>query len=310
MRTALAAEAREVFDVSGAGDTVVAVLAAALGAGAPLRDAARLANVAAGIVVGKVGTAVVHASRADRGADRPRRARATRKVLPLALALDHVARWRRNGLKVGFTNGCFDLLHPGHVALLGQARARRATGSWSGSTATPRWRGSKGPSRPVQNEQARAAVLASLASVDLVVLFEEDTPVALITRAQARSILVKGADYRLDQVVGADVVQSYGGKVLLARSAARPQHDRDHRAPGALSRAGQPLSGSSMAGSSSRRSRPAPSRAKRSIMARRRAGASDTAVASRKIAAPNGSAMMRPHSSGMSSVGNPAGTAK
>jgi D-beta-D-heptose 7-phosphate kinase/D-beta-D-heptose 1-phosphate adenosyltransferase len=208
-----AAEAREVFDVSGAGDTAVAVLAAALGAGAPLADAARLANLAAGIVVGKVGTAVVHASELAAALlerDRPE----AQKVLPLPLALDHVARWRRNGLRIGFTNGCFDLLHPGHVSLLQQARAAcdRLVVGLNSDASVKRL---KGPERPVQGEAARAAVLASLQSVDLVVLFAEDTPRELIA-ALRPDLLVKGADYTVEQVVGADIVRGYGGRVMLA----------------------------------------------------------------------------------------------
>ena len=209
----LGAVAREVYDVSGAGDTMVAVLAAALAAGASYRDAARLANVAAGVVVAKVGTAVVHANElVETLVDRD--ALATRKVLPLSLALDHVARWRHNGLSIGFTNGCFDLLHPGHISLLSQARAasdRLVVGLNSDASVLRL----KGPGRPVQSEAARAAVLASLASVDMVIVFEEDTPRNLIA-ALRPEVLVKGADYRLDQVVGADIVQSYGGKVVLA----------------------------------------------------------------------------------------------
>jgi D-beta-D-heptose 7-phosphate kinase/D-beta-D-heptose 1-phosphate adenosyltransferase len=211
--TKLAAEAREVYDVSGAGDTVVAVLAAALGAGAELPDAARLANVAAGIVVGKVGTAVVHANELiETLVDRD--ALSTRKVLPLPLALDRLARWRSKGLRVGFTNGCFDLLHPGHVALLAQARAHcdRLVVGLNSDTSVARL---KGPERPVQNEQARAAVLASLASVDLVVIFDDNTPLSLIAEIKP-DLLVKGADYRHDQVVGADIVEKHGGKVMLA----------------------------------------------------------------------------------------------
>ena len=209
----LPAAAREVYDVSGAGDTVVAVLGAALAAGASLYDAASLANEAAGIVVGKVGTAIVPANElAQALIDRD--ALEHSKVLPLSLALDHVARWRRNGLAVGFTNGCFDLLHPGHVALLKQARAacdRLVVGLNSdGSVARL-----KGAGRPIQPAEARAAVLSSLASVDLVVVFEEDTPVALI-EALRPELLVKGADYRRDEVVGGAFVESYGGKVLLA----------------------------------------------------------------------------------------------
>ncbi|HLJ62781.1 MAG TPA: D-glycero-beta-D-manno-heptose 1-phosphate adenylyltransferase, partial [Stellaceae bacterium] len=209
----LAALAHEVYDVSGAGDTVVATLAAAIGAGASLHDAARLANIAAGIVVGKVGTAAVHANELiDRLIDRD--VVASAKLLTLPPALDQVARWRRNGLRVGFTNGCFDLLHPGHVALLRQARAAcdRLVVGINADASVQRL---KGPSRPVQSEAARAAVLASIADVDLVILFAEDTPLALI-EALRPDLLVKGADYRLDQVVGGDLVRAYGGKVLLA----------------------------------------------------------------------------------------------
>ena len=211
--TKLAAQAREVYDVSGAGDTVIAVLAAALAAGAPMPDAARLANVAAGIVVGKVGTAVVHANELiETLIDRD--ALATRKVLPLPLALDELARWRRKGLRIGFTNGCFDLLHPGHVSLLSQARAQcdRLVVGLNSDASVVRL---KGPGRPVQSEQARAAVLASLASVDLVVIFDENTPLSLIAEIKPE-LLVKGADYRHDEVVGVEIVEAYGGKVMLA----------------------------------------------------------------------------------------------
>jgi D-beta-D-heptose 7-phosphate kinase / D-beta-D-heptose 1-phosphate adenosyltransferase len=207
------AEIREVYDVSGAGDTVVATLGAGIGAGMSLIDAARLANIAAGIVVGKVGTAVVHASELVaclNGHD----LYTADKVMPRSHALDLVERWRRQGLKIGFTNGCFDLLHPGHVALIGQAKAacdRLVVGLNSDASASRL----KGPTRPVQTETARAAVLASLAAVDLIVIFEEDTPIELI-RAMHPQLLVKGADYRLDEVVGADIVKGAGGEVLLA----------------------------------------------------------------------------------------------
>ena len=209
----LAAEAREVFDVSGAGDTVIAVLAAALGAGASLADAARLANAAAGIVVGKVGTAVVEPTEFE-AALLNRDTIEHRKTLPLSLAIDQVARWRRSGLKIGFTNGCFDLLHPGHVALLGQAKLacdRLIVGINSDASVARL----KGPGRPVQNQEARSAVLASLAAVDLVIVFDDDTPETLIAELKP-DLLVKGADYRLEEVVGADIVKSYGGRVMLA----------------------------------------------------------------------------------------------
>jgi D-beta-D-heptose 7-phosphate kinase/D-beta-D-heptose 1-phosphate adenosyltransferase len=205
--------AREVYDVSGAGDTAMAVMAAALAVGAPALDAARLANIAAGIVVGKIGTATVHAKELAEAVidhDEPR----TRKLVPLAVALDHVARWRANGLRIGFTNGVFDLLHPGHIALLRQARAAcdRLIVGLNSDASTARL---KGPARPVNPETARGAVLASVAAVDLVTVFEADTPLDLIAAIKP-DVLVKGADYRLDQVVGADLVQAYGGTVILA----------------------------------------------------------------------------------------------
>jgi D-beta-D-heptose 7-phosphate kinase/D-beta-D-heptose 1-phosphate adenosyltransferase len=211
----LSAEARDVFDVSGAGDTVVAALAAALGAGADLVRAAALANVAAGIVVGKVGTAVAYKSEVVDALRHQDLSEAEAKVTTLAPALDRVALWRRRGFRIGFTNGCFDLLHPGHVSLLAYARKScdRLIVAINSDDSVRRL---KGPARPIQTETARATVLASLASVDLVVIFSEDTPLKLI-EAFRPDVLVKGADYRLEQVVGAEYVQSYGGVVRLAR---------------------------------------------------------------------------------------------
>ncbi|MBL8660148.1 MAG: D-glycero-beta-D-manno-heptose 1-phosphate adenylyltransferase [Rhodospirillales bacterium] len=212
---ALPAEAHEVFDVSGAGDTVVATLAAALAAGAPLADAAALANVAAGLVVAKVGTAVAAPDELVRALRHRDLMAGESKVATAEGAADRVRRWRRQGLRVGFTNGCFDLLHPGHVSLLAQARAacdRLVVGLNSDASVVRL----KGAGRPVQSETARAAVLASLAGVDLVVTFAEDTPLRLI-EALRPDVLVKGADYRRDEVVGADLVAGWGGTVLLAR---------------------------------------------------------------------------------------------
>ncbi len=208
------AEVREVFDVSGAGDTVVAAVAAALAVGVGFTDAARLGNVAAGIVVGKIGTAVVYESELTAALD-GRDLHAADKVAPRSHALDLVARWRRHGLKIGFTNGCFDLLHPGHVALLGQAKAAcdRLVVGLNSDASTARL---KGPRRPIQSESERAAVLASLAAVDLIVVFEEDTPMELIRDIRPQ-LLVKGDDYRLDEVIGADFVKHAGGEVLLAK---------------------------------------------------------------------------------------------
>lgn len=210
----LPAAAREVFDVSGAGDTVVATLASGIAAGLSWTDAARLANVAAGIVVGKVGTAVVYANDLTRALWHDGDVGSDDKIVTLDEAKDAVARWRRQGLTIGFTNGCFDLLHPGHVSLMSQAKAacdRLVVGLNSDASV----RRLKGKDRPVQTEAARAAVLASLGTVDLVVSFEEDTPLEVI-RALRPNVLVKGADYRLDQVVGVDLVHAWGGRVVLA----------------------------------------------------------------------------------------------
>lgn len=205
-------EAKEVYDVSGAGDTVAATLAAALAAEAPLADAARLANIAGGIVVGKVGTAVARpAELLDALAPATG---ALRKVVSPAAAAEAAERWRLRGYKVGFTNGCFDLLHPGHVHLLEQCRAM-CDRLIVGINADASVKRLKGPSRPAQSEAARAAVLASLASVDLVCLFEEDTPIELIKLIKP-DVLIKGADYTRETVVGADLVESWGGTVALA----------------------------------------------------------------------------------------------
>lgn len=211
--THLKAEAREVFDVSGAGDTVVSTLAAALAVGLPLAEAASLANSAAGIVVGKVGTAVVHRDELAAKLREREFSALEAKVAGLKSAQDIVAGWRARGLRVGFTNGCFDLLHPGHVTLLERSRAlcdRLVVGLNSDASVTRL----KGEGRPVQPDIARATVLAALTSVDLVVIFEEDTPDALI-RALRPDLLVKGGDYTIDRIVGADFVLANGGRVEI-----------------------------------------------------------------------------------------------
>lgn len=206
------AEAAEVFDVSGAGDTVVATLGAGLAAGLDLRVAVRLANIAAGIVVGKIGTAVVRGS--DLEAAMTPQENAFRKIRTREEAAEQVERWQRRGYRVGFTNGCFDLLHPGHLHLINQVRANcdRLVLAINSDASVSRL---KGPTRPVQPEAARAAVLASLGAVDMVVIYAEDTP-EMTLEALRPNLLVKGADYTLDQVVGADRVRSWGGEVMLA----------------------------------------------------------------------------------------------
>jgi D-beta-D-heptose 7-phosphate kinase/D-beta-D-heptose 1-phosphate adenosyltransferase len=178
-----------------------------------MHEAALLANVAAGLVVAKPGTATVSQAELAAALHREEVLAIDSKVMPLPPALAQIAAWRSAGLKVGFTNGCFDLIHPGHVRLLAAARAQcdRLVVALNSDASVQRL---KGPERPVQNEAARATVMASMAAADLVVIFEEDTPERLI-RAILPDVLIKGADYTLDQVVGADIVQAAGGRVAL-----------------------------------------------------------------------------------------------
>ncbi len=212
--THFAAEALEVYDVSGAGDTVVATFAVALARGLSPEIATRVANLAGGIVVGKTGTAVVDLDDLHHARHSQEFSLNETKVVSADKALEMTRRWKSQGKQVGFTNGCFDLLHPGHVSLLRQARShcdRLVVGLNSDRSV----KALKGEGRPVQNEPSRAQVLASLADIDLVVVFDEDTPLALIERLRP-DILVKGADYTVEEVVGAAEVQAYGGTVVLA----------------------------------------------------------------------------------------------
>lgn len=206
--------AREVFDVSGAGDTVVAVLALGLACGLPLKEVVPIANAAAGIVVGKPGTATVSCDELDRSIKGLHGIMLQEKVLSLGQILAQVEIWRNRGERIGFTNGCFDLLHPGHVSLLIQARSQcdRLIVGLNSDDSIKRL---KGTSRPVQDEIARGIVLASLSSVDLVTVFRQDTPLELISAIRP-DVLIKGRDYEIDQVVGAKEVQSWGGRVYLA----------------------------------------------------------------------------------------------
>jgi D-beta-D-heptose 7-phosphate kinase / D-beta-D-heptose 1-phosphate adenosyltransferase len=208
--------AQDVFDVSGAGDTVVAVLAAALAAGLPFVEGMRMANHAAGIVVSKLGTASVTRpelaeSLLSEGAPAHVRDGA---LLSREDAVRLRWQWQREKLTVGFANGCFDLLHPGHVSLIHQAAdsCDRLIMALNSDASVKRL---KGPSRPIQDEAARAEVMGALTGVAAVVLFDEDTPKELIDALQP-DVLIKGADYTVNQVVGADVVQARGGRVVLA----------------------------------------------------------------------------------------------
>jgi D-beta-D-heptose 7-phosphate kinase/D-beta-D-heptose 1-phosphate adenosyltransferase len=202
----------KVRDVSGAGDTVAAVMAVMLASGADLELAARAANAAAAVVVGKRGTSTAStAELRHRLLPSASLAAEDKIVFDWSVLDERVTEWR--GLRIGFTNGCFDLLHPGHVRLMNEARAAcdRLVVGLNSDASVKRL---KGRDRPVQDQQARAEVLAALEAVDLVVIFEQDTPVELIRRVKP-TVLVKGADYRLDEVVGRDIVEAHGGKVVL-----------------------------------------------------------------------------------------------
>ncbi|MCB1501509.1 MAG: D-glycero-beta-D-manno-heptose-7-phosphate kinase [Bauldia sp.] len=203
------AETHRVFDVTGAGDTVVAALAAALAAGLVLPEAVRVANAAAGVAVTKPGTATVSPTELKQALGIAGAA----NVMTPADARDQVEAWHRQGLRVGFTNGCFDLLHRGHLHSLDQA-ARRVDRLVVGVNSDDSARRLKGAGRPVQDLDTRAAVLAALKPVDLVVPFDEDTPAALI-EAIAPDTLFKGADYTEAEVVGGDFVKARGGRVEL-----------------------------------------------------------------------------------------------
>ncbi len=207
------ATARDVFDVAGAGDTVAAVLAAGLATSLPPEDIMHLANVAAGIVVGKVGTAPVRTSELVAALAAERRLEELDKIGDLATARERVAAWQRGGDRVVFTNGCFDVLHAGHVTLLEQAR-REGQRLIVGLNSDRSVRALKGPKRPIVRAEDRARVLAGLTSVDLVIVFDEDTPLDLINTLHP-DVVAKGADYTEEKVVGAREVRSWGGRVAL-----------------------------------------------------------------------------------------------
>ncbi len=216
----LATVAQNVFDVSGAGDTVIAVLAASLAADLSIRDAMKMANHAAGIVVAKVGTAVVTKAELSASLASEMASASVNDGRHVGVA-DAVAlrwAWAREKLTVGVANGCFDLLHPGHVSLIRQA-AESCDRLIMALNSDASVRRLKGPSRPIQDEKARAAVIGAIKGVSAVVLFEEDTPLELLQALQP-DILVKGADYTEDKVVGADIVRARGGRVLLANLSA------------------------------------------------------------------------------------------
>jgi D-beta-D-heptose 7-phosphate kinase/D-beta-D-heptose 1-phosphate adenosyltransferase len=207
----LPARAREVYDVTGAGDTVISTLAVCLAAGAELEDAVALANIAAGIVVGKLGTAVVSAPELRRAVHQEGgMGRGVMSEEQLLIAIEDA---RAQGEKIVFTNGCFDIVHAGHVGYLDSARKQgnRLVVAVNSDASVKRL---KGAGRPINTCERRMAVLAALEAVDWVVSFDADTPEALLEKCRP-DVLVKGGDYSVDEVVGASMVKSWGGVVKV-----------------------------------------------------------------------------------------------
>jgi D-beta-D-heptose 7-phosphate kinase/D-beta-D-heptose 1-phosphate adenosyltransferase len=201
------ARTRDVADVTGAGDTVIAVLSACLGSGWPVTEACQLANIAAGIAVGHPGTYVVQGEELQTAWSG-----LSPKILSWEASRRRLAEVRRRGHKIVFTNGCFDILHAGHLASLEGAK-RLGDFLVVGLNSDASVRGLKGASRPVIAQHNRASLLAGLACVDLVVLFDDPTPQALIELLEP-DILVKGGDYSVDRIAGADFVCGRGGRVV------------------------------------------------------------------------------------------------
>lgn len=207
--TTFPAQVREVYDVTGAGDTVISVFAMGLASGDSLEQAAKVANVAASIVVGKFGASTVTADELEQallGYDYPQS-----KLIDLPILVAKLDEARKQNRRIVFTNGCFDMLHKGHAYLLHQA-ARHGDLLVVGLNSDDSVRALKGSERPINNLQDRAEMLSHLTPVDWVVAFEEDTPLALI-KSLRPDVLIKGGDYSMDQIVGAEVVQSLGGEV-------------------------------------------------------------------------------------------------
>ncbi len=208
----ISAQKREVFDVSGAGDTVMATLAVALGSGCTMQEAAFLANEAGGIVVGKMGTAVCYRTDLKTALHTHGARSGSRKLYPQDIAAEQCAVWQREGHKVGFTNGCFDIVHAGHISILNAAKEHcdKLVLAINSDDSVKRL---KGETRPVNSEMDRAMLLAELEAVDMVVIFREDTPEAVLKKIRP-DVLMKGADYEKHQIVGAEFVESYGGSVV------------------------------------------------------------------------------------------------
>lgn len=212
------AQAREVYDVSGAGDTVIATLAACAAAKLDLESALQLANVAAGIVVSRVGTVPIDRASLLATLSSELSLSTQEKVVDRAGLVARAAQWRSRGETVVFTNGCFDLLHIGHITLLEDAH-RMGDHLVIGLNSDGSVQRLKGPTRPIVGEKERARILAALASTDAIVIFDEDTPLETI-EALRPDVLIKGGDYTEATVVGAELVRGWGGRVAIVPTVA------------------------------------------------------------------------------------------
>ena len=204
----LKSEAKEVYDVSGAGDTVVATLAIILGIGGHIESAARFSNFAAGVVVGKFGTAVLKKNDLFNYISKY-----VNKINKIDNALEIISDWKKNSLSIGFTNGVFDILHEGHITSLNFCKANcdKLIIALNSDNSVKLL---KGPGRPINNERFRSKILALLEIVDLVIIFDDKNPLKIIKKLRPNFIF-KGSDYSLNEVVGKHFIESYGGKVLL-----------------------------------------------------------------------------------------------
>ena len=206
------AEAKEVFDVSGAGDTVASFIAAGIGSSLKIEEVIKIANIAAGVVVGKTGTSVAHLSEILLAINKNNYHLS--KVMNLNETIKVINFWKEKKEKIGFTNGCFDYLHPGHVSLFKQAK-KKCSKLIVAINSDKSIKNNKGPLRPKQKLNIRLQVLNSIPYIDLIIVFSEKTPIEIIKKIKP-NLLVKGSDYKENQIIGSKEVKKYGGKVLRA----------------------------------------------------------------------------------------------
>ena len=209
------ANAEEVYDVSGAGDTVVASFAACIAANIDIHTAAEFANINAGIVVKKSGTASIETKEIYSIFNQRNKPNTENKVFKILSIQKIVLEWKNKGLKVGFTNGCFDILHSGHIESLKHAsnNCDKLIVALNSDISIKKI---KGKDRPIQDELSRVKIISSLSIVDAVILFNEETPIKLIKKIKP-DYLIKGADYIISDIVGADIIDSWGGKVIRSK---------------------------------------------------------------------------------------------